>query len=73
MNKNNNPEEKTYRIGVAELSVKLGYNHKKTFWNRVYSLPVLIIELDNSGYKKGQKEFTPLQMKLICDRIGYPE
>jgi hypothetical protein len=26
-----------------------------------------------SGFKNRQKEFTPKQMKLICDRIGYPE
>lgn len=68
-----NPEEKSYRIGVSELSVKLGYGNKKTFWRRVNSLPVLQSELAESGYKKGQKEFTPKQMKLICDRVGYPE
>jgi len=68
-----NPEEKSYRIGISELSAKLGYKHLKTFWRRVNSLQVLKSELAKSGYKKGQKEFTPKQMKLICDRIGYPE
>jgi hypothetical protein len=69
----NNTEEKSYRTGVSELAAKLGYNHLKTFWRRVNSLPVLQTELKESGYIKGQKEFTPKQMKLICDRIGYPE
>lgn len=69
----NNPEERFYRIGIAELHQKLGYKHVKTFWRRVNSLPVLQQELAESGFKKGQKEFTPKQMKLICDRIGYPE
>ena len=68
-----NPEEKSYRIGVSELSSKLGYKHLNTFWRRVNSLQVLKSELAESGYGKGQKEFTPKQMKLICDRIGYPE
>jgi len=66
-------EEKSYRIGISELSLKLGYKHLKTFWRRVNSLQVLKTELNESGYKKGQKEFTKKQMKLICDRIGYPE
>ncbi len=35
-------------------------------------LQVLKTELKESGYKKGQKEFTPKQMELICERIGYP-
>ena len=69
----NNTEEKSYRVGISELSLKLGYKHLKTFWRRVNSLQVLQVELSESGYKKGQKEFTPKQMKLICDRIGYPE
>jgi len=69
----NNSEEKSYRIGISELSLKLGYKHIKTFWRRVNSLQVLKTELAESGYNKGQKEFTPKQMKLICDRIGYPE
>jgi hypothetical protein len=68
-----NTEEQSYRIGISELSEKLGYKHLKTFWRRVNSLPVLKTELGESGYIKGQKEFTPKQMKLICDRIGYPE
>ena len=68
-----NTEEQSYRIGISELSEKLGYKHLKTFWRRVNSLPVLKTELSESGYIKGQKEFTPKQMKLICDRIGYPE
>lgn len=66
-------EEKSYRIGISELALKLGYKHLKTFWRRVNSLPALQQELAESGYKKWQKEFTPKQMKLICDRIGYPE
>ena len=69
----NSLEEKSYRTGISELSAKLGYKHLKTFWRRVNSLQVLKTELNKSGYKKGQKEFTPKQMKLICDRIGYPE
>jgi len=69
----NTTEEKSYRIGVSELSEKLGYKHLQTFWRRVNSLPMLQSELAESGFKKGQKEFTPKQMKLICDRIGYPE
>ena len=69
----NNPEEKSYRVGISELSEKLGYKHLNTFWRRVNSLQVLQKELADSGYQKGQKEFTPKQMKLICDRIGYPE
>ena len=68
-----NTDEKSHRVGVSELSVKLGYKHLKTFWRRVNSLQVLQSELAESGYIKGQKEFTPRQMKLICDRIGYPE
>ena len=68
-----NSEEKSYRIGISELSLKLGYQHLKTFWRRVNSLPVLLTELAESGYKKGQKEFTKKQMQLICDRLGYPE
>ena len=68
-----NTEEKCYRIGISELSSKLGYKHLKTFWRRVNSLQVLQSELAESGYCKGQKEFTSKQMKLICDRIGYPE
>ena len=66
-------EEKAYRIGVSELATKLGYGHLQTFWRRVNSLPVLQSELAESGYIKGQKEFTKKQMQLICDRIGYPE
>ena len=66
-------DEKTCRIGVSELAGKLGYKHLKTFWRRVNSLPVLLQELADSGYKKGQKEFTAKQMYLICERIGYPE
>jgi len=68
-----NTEEQSYRIGISELSEKLGYKHLKTFWRRVNSLPVLQSELAESGYIKGQKEFTKKQMQLICDRIGYPE
>ena len=66
-------KEKSYRIGVSQLANELGYVHLKTFWARVNSLPVLLQELAESGYRKGQKEFTPKQMKLICERIGYPE
>ena len=66
-------KEKSYRIGVSQLANELGYKHLKTFWTRVESLPVLLQELAESGYRKGQKEFTPKQMKLICERIGYPE
>jgi len=66
-------KEKSYRIGVSQLANELGYGHLKTFWARVNSLPVLLQELAESGYRKGQKEFTPKQMKLICERIGYPE
>ena len=69
----NNNDEKSYRVGISELAEKLGYRHLKTFWTRVNSLPILLQELAESGYCKGQKEFTPKQMKLICDRIGYPE
>ena len=69
----NNTDEKSYRIGISELAEQLGYRHLKTFWRRVNSLPILIQELAESGYYKRQKEFTPKQMKLICDRIGYPE
>ncbi len=65
--------EKTYRVGVSELANNLGYSSLNTFWRRVNSLPTLVSDLKGSGYQKGQKEFTPKQMKLICDRIGYPE
>jgi hypothetical protein len=65
--------EKSYTIGVSELSEKLGYISLRTFWRRVNSLPVLIEELAGSGWESGQKIFTAVQMKLICDRIGYPE
>jgi len=68
-----NTDEKFYRTGVSELALKLGYRHLKTFWRRINSLPILLQELAESGYQKGQKEFTPKQMKFICDRIGYPE
>ena len=68
----NDPEEKSYRIGISELSAKLGYKHLRTFWRRVNSLQVLQSELAEYGFIKGQKEFTPKQMKLICERIGYP-
>jgi len=69
----NYPEEKSYRIGISELAEKLGYKHLKTFWRRIDSIKGLIIELENYGFRKGQKELTPKQMKLICDKIGYPE
>ena len=65
--------EKSYRIGLSELSTKLGYNSLKTFWRRVESIQGLISEMENLGFRKGQKELTPKQMKLICDKIGYPE
>ena len=69
----NNSEEKSYRVGISELSAKLGYRHLNTFWRRVNSLQILQTELAESGFRKGQKEFTRKQMQLICDRIGYPE
>ena len=65
--------EKSYRIGLSVLSTKLGYRSLKTFWRRVESIQGLISELENYGFRKGQKELTPKQMKLICDKIGYPE
>ena len=65
--------EKSYRTGLSELSTKLGYCSLKTFWRRVESIKGLILELENYGFRKGQKELTPKQMKLICDKIGYPE
>ena len=49
----NDPEEKSYRIGISELSVKLGYKHLRTFWRRVNSLQVLQSELAEYGYIKG--------------------
>ncbi len=73
MEKEEIKSEKCYKIGVTQLSTELGYKHLKTFWSRVSSLPQLEIELIKAGYKRGQKEFTPKQMQLICDRIGYPE
>jgi hypothetical protein len=69
----NNDEEKSYRIGVSQLSEKLGYANRRTFWRRVESCKGAEAELSEAGYIKGQKEFTPKQMKIICDRIGYPE
>ena len=73
MEKEEIKSEKSYKIGVTQLASELGYKHLKTFWSRVSSLPQLEIELIKADYKRGQKEFTPKQMQLICDRIGYPE
>lgn len=66
-------EEKSYRVGISQLSESLGYQHLRTFWRRVESCKGLESELENAGYKKGQKEFTPKQMQIVCERIGYPE
>jgi len=66
-------EEKSYRIGISQLSESLGYKHLRTFWRRVESCKGLEDELKNTGFVKGQKEFTPKQMQIVCDRIGYPE
>ena len=70
---NEEKDEKAYRVGISELSMKLGYQTLNTFWRRVNSVSGLLKSLTDEGYVKGQKEFTPKQMKMICDRIGFPE
>ncbi|MDR2964052.1 MAG: DUF4248 domain-containing protein [Bacteroidales bacterium] len=65
-------EEKGTLIGVSELCNKLKIS-RKTLWRRIESIPNLCAELQKIGFKRGDKIFTATQMKLVCEKIGFPE
>lgn len=67
-------EEKAYRIGISQLAASLGFSRPRTMWRHFYSCKGAGQELRDSGFEHGkQKELTSIQMKIICERIGYPE